>query len=100
MTATTIDTPEGISNWYFLSAVSQLHLELKTGMNYYGKTSVLKALQLRGYTSVTGRATVRNKVLALAELLEGQPSGPVIDLARATLAAKLDELGLQVTFIA
>jgi hypothetical protein len=94
--ATVIDTPEGISAWYFLSAVSQLSLEIKTGRNYYGKTSVLKGIQARGWTSVTGRATKVNKMVALTELLHEQPASPVVNLARETLAAACAEMGITI----
>jgi len=93
---TVLDTPEGINTWFYLSAVSQLGLEIKTGRNYYGRTSVLKGIQARGMTSVTGNATKINKMLALAELLWEQPSSPVIDLARETLQAACDEMGIEI----
>lgn len=92
---TVLDQPAQISAWYYMSAVSQLALEIKTGQNYYGsRGSVLKGIQARGLTSVTGNATRRNKLLALAELLHEQPSSPVVDLARKTLAEALEKDGL------
>lgn len=93
---TTIDTPQAISHWYFMSAVSQLGLEIKTGLNYYGKTSVYKALRLRMFPDAPARATVVNKCVMLATLLEDQPAGPVIDLARKTLDEKCAELGIAI----
>jgi hypothetical protein len=92
--AIVLDRPEQISAWVFLSAISQLALEVKTGQNYYGRTSVLKGIQAKGWTSVTGKATKINKVTALAELLHEQPSSPVIDLARKTLDAACAEMGI------
>ena len=95
--ATVIDTPEGIANWYYLSAVSQLGFELRTGRNYYGRVSVLKGIQARGWVSVTGRATKINKMLALAELIHGQPAtSPVINRAREALAAACEEEGVTI----
>lgn len=91
-----LDTPAQIQGWYFLSAVSQLAFELKSGHNWYGKTSVLKGIQARGWAPA-GRATRRAKILALAHLLDEQPAGPVIDLARTTLQEALDADGLVLT---
>ena len=89
----------GISAWYFLSAISQLALEVKTGRNYYGSTSVLKGIQQRGWAPA-GRCTRRAKLEALANLLDGQPAGPVIDLARQTLAEALEKDGLDLVRVA
>lgn len=86
-----------ISNWYFLSAVSQLTLELETGHNYYGKVSVYKGIRARFIPALPARATVQNKLIAMATLLEavdGEP-GEVFEHARKVLAAKLAELGLE-----
>lgn len=94
---TTIDTPRAISHWYFMSAVSQLGLELKTGLNYYGKTSVYKAIRLRMLPDAPPRATAVNKCVMLATLLHEQPAGPVVDLARKTLDEKCAELGIEIT---
>lgn len=93
---TTIDTPAGISHWYFMSAVSQLGLELKTGLNYYGKTSVYKGIRQNMMPDLPPRATVVNKCVALATLLHEQPASPVIDLARKTLDEKCAELGIAI----
>lgn len=93
---TVLDKPEQITAWYYLSAVSQLALELKSGHNYYGRTSVLKGIQQRGWAPA-GKATRLNKALALAGLLYEQPSSPVIDLARQTLAEVCDELQIEIT---
>jgi hypothetical protein len=98
---TVLDTPEQINAWRYLSAVSQLSLEVQLGTNYYGsRGSVLKGIQANGWTSVTGRATRRNKLLALAELLHEQPSSPVIDLARKTLAEACEADGIQIVPVA
>lgn len=95
-----LETPEQISYWYFASAVSQLTYELKTGHNYYGKTSVYKGIRMNMIPGLPARATVRNKLLALATLLDavgdGQADGPVFVSARQVLAAKLEELGLEI----
>lgn len=94
-----LDQPAQISNWYFLSAISQLSLEIKTGRNFYGKVSVYKPLRERYMPGFPARATVQNKLLMLATLLEAAPDedGPVFTSARATLADKLAELGLELT---
>lgn len=95
---TIIDTPEGISNWRFMSAVSQLSLELSTGTNFYGSRGSVYGPIRRDYIpGLPERATKRNKLIALATLLEGQPAGPVVDRARATLAEVLDAAGLVLT---
>lgn len=95
---TVLDTPAQISAWQFVSGISQLSLEVKTGTNFYGsRGSVLKGLQARGWTSVTGRATKKAKVLALAELIatarDNGLDGPVTDLAQKTLTEALDANG-------
>ena len=92
-----IDTPAGISNWYFLSAVSQLTLELQTGRNYYGKTSVYKGIRLNFIPGLPARATKRNKVLALGCLLNSSSdqTGPLFEKGREVLASTLEEMGLE-----
>lgn len=97
--ATVLDQPAQISNWYFLSAVSQLTLELETGRNYYGKTSVYKGIRMRFIPGLPERATVRNKLVAMGCLLdavEGEDS-EVFAKARTVLQVKLNELGLELT---
>lgn len=97
-----LDTPQQISAWQFMSAISQLTLELQTGMNYYGhRGSVLKGIQARGWTSVEGRATKRAKLLALSELLDtakrvGIHDGPVCAHAEKLLAETLASMGLMI----
>jgi hypothetical protein len=61
----------GITAWYVLSAISQLSLELKTGQNFYGKRSVYSGLAQHGLLAPERgtRATKRNKMLALADIL-------------------------------
>lgn len=96
MTTTVIDTPAGIANWYYLSAVSQLTLELRTGRNYYGRTSVLTALVNRGWFEPQ-RATKRNKLIALATLIDNagdEATGPVFDRAIETVANVSKEMGV------
>lgn len=99
--ATILDKPEQISAWYFASAISQLTLELKTGLNFYGhKGSVLKGIQQRGWTSVEGRATRKAKVLALSELLDTAAriglDGPVVTSGEAELERQCDDLGVTI----
>lgn len=93
---TIIDTPEGIATWRYLSAVSQLSLEISTGMNYYGKTSVLTALCNQGVFPAM-RATKKNKLIALATLVDnmGDDDGPVVTRAREVIAQGCDELGIE-----
>lgn len=98
--AIVLDTPEQINHWVFASAISQLALEVKLGINTSSRGSVLKGIQARGWTSVTGRATRRNKLLTLAELLHEQPSSPVVDLARRTLAEACEADGIQIVPVA
>ena len=78
---TIIDTPNGIANWRFASAVSLLSLEISTGRNYYGKVSVYKAIRRDYIDGLPERATVDNKILALMTLLENATdefrAGPV-----------------------
>lgn len=100
--AIVLDTPAQISAWQFMSAISQLTLELKTGLNFYGhRGSVLKGIQARGWTSVEGRATKRNKLLALSELLDTAirvdlHDGPVCQSAEEFLAETLAEMGVTI----
>lgn len=94
---TTIDTPEGIQRWYLLSAISQLGLELSTGRNFYGKTSVYKGIRLNLVDGLPERATLRNKCLAMVTLLQHAPAGPVAARAQAALAKVLSENGWVIT---
>lgn len=97
---TVIDTPQGIRVWTVLSAVSQLALELKTGHNYYGKRSVYAGLAQHGLLAEgrSPRATKRNKMLALADILtmckENGLDGEVIASAQATLDKACAEEGV------
>jgi len=95
----TLDTPAQISNWHFLSAVSQLTFELETGKNWYGKTSVYKGIRNLFIPGLPPRATVQNKLVAMGMMLEAAEGddGEVFDKARTVLAAKLEELGLELT---
>ena len=99
--AVVLDTPAQISGWYYLSAVSQLSLEIRSGRNFYnnGKRSVYGALRGRIIPAdmLHPAATRANKVLALAMLCYDQPAGPVIDAARALLDEVADTEGLVVT---
>lgn len=96
---TVLDQPQQITAWVFLSRVSQLSLELKTGLNTSSRGSVYGAIRGRIIPAdmLPPRATKRNKALALAMLLHEQPSSPVIDLARETLSEVLNENGWVVT---
>lgn len=100
-----LDTPAQIGAWQYLSAVSLLALEIKTKTNYYGKTSVYTGI--RRNTSIVPaesqemfpvRATRANKVLLLTALCYGQPSGPVVDSARDTLAVVARDEGIAFDF--
>jgi hypothetical protein len=94
----TLDTPAQINNWYVLSAVSQLALEIKTGHNFYAAGSVYKGIRANLVDGLPPRATMRNKLMCLATLLENLPAGgAVVESARETLNAKLEELGLQIS---
>jgi hypothetical protein len=91
----------GISAWFVLSAISQLSLEIKTGRNFYGKRSVYSGLAQRGLLAPGSptRATKRNKMLALANLLtmcedNGLATGEVGVSARKTLDAACIEEGV------
>lgn len=99
MPDTVLDNPPAISMWYVLSAVSQLTFELKTGRNYYGKTSVYTGIRRNMIADLPARATVPNKLIALNCILTNCPdeTGEVWDEARTVLAAKLEELGLEFT---
>lgn len=83
-----LDTPAQINGWYYMSAVSQLTLEIRTGHNYYGKTSAYTGIRGRIIPAdmIPARATRTNKIMALTLLCYGQDSGPVIDGARKVLA--------------
>lgn len=98
---TSLDTPAKIGAWRVLSAVSQLALEIKTGQNYYGRTSVYKAIRLHFIDGLPERATLRNKCLALATFLTNLPedikAGPVCTSASQTLATALAENGWTIT---
>lgn len=101
---TVIDTPQGISHWFLLSAVSQLGLEIKTGRNFYGKRSVYSGLRQHGLLAPErpDRATKRNKMLALADILDaasdqGIDLGEVGRSARATLDAACAEMGVVIS---
>lgn len=90
----------GIDFWRFASAVSQLSFELDTGRNWYGKTSVYKGIRLNFIPGLPARATVRNKLVALGCMLDAVPAdkradGGTFNKAEKVLAAKLEELGLE-----
>lgn len=91
----------GIRVWTILSAISQLSLELKTGHNFYGKRSVYSGLAQHGLLAAERgtRATKRNKMLALADILtmceeNGLDVGEVGTSARETLAKACIEEGV------
>lgn len=94
-----LDQPAQINAWVFLSRVSQLALELKTGLNTSSRGSVYKVIrgQIIPEDMLPARATKQNKALALAMLLHDQDSSPTIDLARTTLAEVLAEEGWVIT---
>jgi hypothetical protein len=92
-----ITTPEGINMWRVLSAVSQLGLELSTGTNFYGRTSVYTGIQRNMVDGLPVRATKRNKCLALATILGHMDAstlaGPVCTRAARVLADVMAEEG-------
>ena len=99
LTVTIIDTPQGISNWRLMSAISQLSLELTTGQNFYGKVSVYKAIRRDYIEGLPERATLQNKCLAMRTFLDNLPddvkAGPVCTRAAESLAKVMAEKGWQ-----
>lgn len=92
----------GIAFWQFASAVSQLTLEVETGNNYYGKTSVYTGLRRNYMPGFPARATLRNKLLMLGCLLQQVPAeeiakSEVFSHGKRALDTKLAELGLELT---
>jgi hypothetical protein len=91
----------GIRAWFVLSAISQLSLEISTGRNFYGKRSVYSGLAQHGLLAEGSptRATKRNKMLALANILtmckdNGLDTGEVGKTAQATLDKACIEEGV------
>lgn len=91
----------GIRAWFVLSAISQLSLEISTGRNYYGKRSVYSGLAQHGLLAegAPTRATKRNKMLALANILtmcedNDLSTGEVGLRAKQVLATACDEEGV------
>lgn len=91
-----LDTPAQISGWVYMSAISQITLEIKTGTNFYGKVSAYKGVRGRIIPAemLPARATRLNKIMALTMLVWGQPSGPVVDSARDLLGKIAAEEGI------
>jgi hypothetical protein len=94
----------GIQAWFVLSAISQLSLEISTGRNFYGKRSVYGGLAQHGLLAEgrPARATKRNKMLALADILDmcdenGLATGAVGRTARETLATACAEMGVVIS---
>lgn len=83
-----LDQPEQINGWVYMSAVSQLALEIRTRTNYYGKRSVYSGIRGRIVPAemLPARATRQNKILALTLLCHGHAPSPVFNLAREVLA--------------
>jgi hypothetical protein len=96
-----LDKPEQINAWYVLSAVSQLSSEISTGHNWYGRTSVYTGIRANLIEGLPARATKRNKILALATMLENLPAdvlaGPVCTRAAKVLSDALAAEGLVIT---
>lgn len=95
-----LDQPEQITAWVYLSRISQLSLELKTGMLTSRGRSVYGVIRgtIIPADMLPKAGTKRNKCLALAMLLHEQPEGPVVNLARKNLNEILAEEGWQITF--
>lgn len=98
---TVIDTPQGISNFRLLAAISALSLELR-GMQH-SRESVYHVI-LRTYFepgALPARATLVNKCILMQSILENLTpeglAGPVATLARKTLDEVLAENGWELT---
>lgn len=96
--STVLDQPGQINAWYVLSAISQLSSEISTGQNWYGRTSVYAGIRRNLIDGLPPRATLQNKCLALATLIQNspQPEGPVTTRAREVFRKALADNGWEI----